>query len=95
MRRYFGMFISVRYKPSEDNIALKKLMELFKDRNSINYGMFELDIDPDMTVKQVAEKYRTQLKERTKKISEKTSILMTSKSESWNYFSKGLDRLEV
>lgn len=67
MRRYFGMFISVRYKPSEDNIALKKLMELFKDRNSINYGMFELDIDPDMTVKQVAEKYRTQLKERAKK----------------------------
>ncbi len=67
MRRYFGMFISVRYKPSEDNIALKKLMELFKDRNSINYGMFELDIDPDMTVKQVAEKYRSQLKERAKK----------------------------
>lgn len=67
MRRYFGMFISWRYKPSEDNIALKKLMEIFKDRDSVNYGMFELDIDPDMTVKQVAEKYRSQLKERAKK----------------------------
>ncbi|WP_282013107.1 hypothetical protein [Pyramidobacter piscolens] len=75
MRRYFGMFIKTKYKSGKgSNPVLETFMETLHNTEQVSYGMFEIEVAPDVTVRQIAEDHRKQLIENARKSMESEHI---------------------